>query len=206
MTDLSIRPYQNHLMIDLETFSLAPNAAVWELGYAHNFNEPDKHIFCDAVFIQSELFNTKGFDVDPRTVAWVEDNCPSFKDYGRWVQDNAPADVQVRRDAMRYDLTLISDLIKNADHVWCKGADFDFPILKNLYYQAGVALPPMMYRKQRCFRTLWAMCNESTYKVDPVLAHGAASDALFQLKGTISVLEDFEETERAAMACREEHG
>lgn len=190
MTNLIIDPEQNHLMIDLETFSMAPNAAVWELGYAHNFEGDPQNLNSDAFFFQSELFNAEGFDVNPTTVDWVTANCPSFNHYDRWLHDIAAAGAGERCDAMRFDLSLVADLMEEADHVWCKGADFDFPIIKNLYYQAGIRLPRMLYRKQRCFRTLWALCNEGTYKVDPTLAHGAENDAFFQLQGTLSVLRD----------------
>jgi hypothetical protein len=158
------------MMIDIETCALSTSAAVWEVGWVTwdevHFPGSGGQFFLD---IANHAQSRRRIDDD--TVRFLEKDAPSWAAY------------QDFRDFRDEDnLKTLAAAIDEADHVWCKGASFDFAILKDLFEDYGIATPPRAYRKERCMRVLQAMYPRVRLELDPESVHGALYDAQEQMK------------------------
>lgn len=132
-----------HIMIDFETLSTNPNAAVLSLG-AVAFTKDgltDQEFY---VNIDSANCINLGLHVSQATVDW-------------WAKQSQEA-----KDALEEDkkdlltaLTLFSTWVREVSgtHLWGNGADFDNPILKSCY-EAVNANTPFKPFNGRCYRTI----------------------------------------------------
>ena len=132
-----------HIMIDFETLSTNPNAAVLSLGAVaftkDGLTDQEFYVNIDSV----NCINL-GLHVSQATVDW-------------WAKQSQEA-----KDALEEDkkdlltaLTLFSAWVRHVSgsHLWGNGADFDNPILKSCYEAVNVNTPFEPFNG-RCYRTI----------------------------------------------------
>lgn len=181
------------LMIDIETLSTLPTAKIVEIGVCEVPENPEATIeFMNGLVKNNTPIAPSGYDSwtekslfheDPATVRWWQSYATRFK-HLCWLDENGiflpPA------------LSHLTAFIHNfkPDEVWCKGASFDFAILRYAYATLGQPLP-WSYRQERCMRVLSGQLTEqelaikdeyraSVIKALSIQAHCALDDAILQ--------------------------
>ncbi|EES1597470.1 3'-5' exoribonuclease [Escherichia coli] len=176
----------NHLMIDTETLGSGPDAVIFAIGAV--FFEP----FTGKLGKQFEQFidpvdsERNGGTVNAATTVW-------------WAGQSVEARACLR-NAKGTELAAVTEFLAfisrnmhdespgNSLTIWCKGASFDFPILKSAITRtAGEKSIPWCYWNERCMRPLIAMAESTGWKMPgrsgkEAIAHTALSDAIYQAK------------------------
>ena len=167
------------VMIDIETLSTDPNAAVIQIG-AVAFNlqtgEIGKRPFKIHVFPSPE--STVSYD----TVCW-------------WMQQSDEARKSVFETsacAVEYEAVFQLETWLQLEvgdtketNFWAMPPTFDLTILENMMARAGCA-PLWKYNRTRCLRTLAEVAGaKKEDRVVPTIAHDAAADALAQAQSAI---------------------
>lgn len=155
-----------HCMVDLETLSTRPDAAILSIG-ACTF---DGTRILDTYYENIELESCirAGLHIDANTVYW-------------WLQQSEAA-----RKALFEHRKGLSDVLSNfscfyrkaSETLWSHGASFDLPILQTAYAKCSIQTP-WGYRHARDTRTLYEAKGYVTKLVNDN-AHNALSDAIFQ--------------------------
>lgn len=164
-----------HVMIDLETMSTAPNAAIMQIGACvFEFSSPIKsEIIKIDVALQSSLL--AGGHVDPDTVKWWNSQRHELKrDFG-W------ATVHIHDALTQFSEWFDQEQKRSPiEGVWSHGASFDIPVLESAYRSVGLPVP-WDYRLVRDTRTVhWLAQNLGWEKPKREVAHTAVEDALAQ--------------------------
>jgi len=177
----------NHLMLDLETLSTEPDAAIVSIG-AVVFT-PKRVLFENAVFDwKCDVIESANHGhVDMSTICW-------------WMRQSDEA----RRSAFfpRPDGTLADGLkffsvfVQKFDvgYVWGNGAAFDNVVLRNAYKKLGLKAP-WSFRADMCYRTVKNLYPETEFERIGVY-HNAVDDAhsqaahLLKLHDIAGVLDD----------------
>lgn len=161
---------QPHVMLDLETMSTAPNAAIVQIGAAQ-FHLDGDGIFVSferTVALQSSLL--AGGSIDPKTVNW-------------WREPGRP------RHAIEHNAVSLGDALAHFIDwlpvdaiIWSHGAAFDVPVLESAYRSMGQT-PPWSHRNVRDTRTLFALATSLAgwHKPEAHVAHIAVADAMQQV-------------------------
>jgi len=174
-----------NLMIDLETLSLQPDAAIIAIG-ATTFASFD---IVPINFMQSCGYSSTetypAFHYDAATIAWWE---------------KQPAEARKQLDytgtmhGLVYDfhkfLTLLSITCNYELVVWSNGANFDIPILEHAFRVFNIPIP-WSYRNVRCYRTLAALFPEVPAPERIGTAHRAIDDAINQAVHAEKILSSF---------------
>jgi hypothetical protein len=183
----------NHIMLDLETMSTAPDAAIVQVGAVRfdletgivcspathaKFTPPEQsptpalgHWFERTVALQSSLL--AGGRIDPDTVAW-------------WRKGHAEAKISIESNAERLGVVLsaFSTWYPPGAILWSHGAAFDVPVLDCAYLSLGNLFPitaPWSYRDVRDTRTLFWLAELAGWqKPKRETAHTALADAVAQ--------------------------
>ncbi|HEC0400359.1 TPA: 3'-5' exoribonuclease [Klebsiella aerogenes] len=176
----------NHLMIDIETLSTKPNAAICAIGAV--FFEPSIGKVGPSFYrtINPRTSQERGAHISADTVLW-------------WLkQDKEPISELI--DAQTDESDAIADLnhfisfsfpetTSRNLKVWCKGGSFDFPILKSAYERSfdrslfvGASMLPWNFWNECCFRSLLTVAGVIGYVPHPrrSVAHNALTDAIYQ--------------------------
>lgn len=194
-----------HLMLDVETFSLKPNAFVWEIGLLpFTMNSTDDmnlevgktdHIIVDP-------FRHTTADVNIDTVKWTQTqraNDPvalaicdymlskkSLEDSGRLqsVLERSSHYVLDVLGTRRTFEAIIDKAVPAADRentfIWAKNAAFDFPIMASLF---GERFVPWHRRQQCCLYTARNLALSMGWRPTPreENTHAAVDDCLNQV-------------------------
>jgi len=167
-------------MIDLETVSTLPTAAIIEIG-AHAFRLSVAGVGSTAFLAQISQKHYKKdvtdnpFDIDPETVAW-------------WLADPKRAlhyrECMLSRISLRTALQDFSAWYGKCGFtsIWCRGASFDLAILRHAYAAFDLKLP-WAFRTERCSRTMlahWDPSNE--LRPENNNWHSALSDAYAEIE------------------------
>lgn len=161
-----------HVMLDIETLSLADNCVLLSIGGV-KFDQStivDKfHVGIDPV--SAESF---GLKVDAAT-AWNYWCNPKRDEARRRLWDLPKVDLVAALDGFSMWCLLTPEDERGS--VWGKGAIFDIPRVKNAFAAIGEAnLYPFTYRQEECYRTLANRCPEIKYEQIGV-AHDALDDS-----------------------------
>lgn len=171
-------PSTRHLMIDLETLSAEPTAAVIAIGA--------------VTFTEDEIISQFEAQIDPvwtpghrsvSTMDWWNKQEAGVR--ARMFSGRMPPDVICRR---------FSDYLgaSQPSFVWANAPTFDLVIIRHFYKQAGLEFP-LSHRIERCYRTLLAVAQDRGY-VKPESSegrHDALADALYQARVTRDILRGF---------------
>lgn len=169
-----------HIMVDLETLSTAPNAAIISIG-ACKFNFKTGRIgptFYGVIEINSTL--NYGMHIDSDTVQW-------------WARQSEEARkiFETRGETVYGVLKDFKRFVGNANvaNIWGNGAAFDNVILTQAYKAVGIERP-WKYWGDRCYRTIKAMYPQ--IKPERIgVAHNALDDARTQAKHLIEIYKKF---------------
>lgn len=165
-----------HLMIDLETLSTRPNAAILEVGYAifETAAETIQQSGSWKLDLQDQLWPEQApRHVEGSTLAW-------------WSEQSDDVRANVFRGMPRVP---VPDFLRqfrewidwhNIQGVWSHGLGFDVPIMEDLHKQWN-RVTPWYYRTPRDTRTLfWLAGMSSADMVPATLKHSAEADAIAQ--------------------------
>lgn len=177
---------KHHFMIDLETMSTKPNAAIVSVGivqFDRAANVLDK--FYTPVSLQSCVDH--GLHVEPSTVAWWAGQPAAIK--AHWDVVSPPT----LAEAMKATQDWLFSRAGSRKNVcpWGNGADFDMPILRN-GFNALEAEEPWMFYNVHCYRTvknLFPLSDE--FKPTRTGAHKADDDAEFQVAGLKAIMTQY---------------
>jgi len=164
-----------HVMLDLETLSTRPNAAIVSIG-AVVMDEDGS--LGPEFYMRVDLENSAKFGhVDMKTLKW-------------WLsQDDEARNELVEAGCdLDYSLKSFSSWMEDVDgtYVWGNGANFDNPILANAYDELQIS-KPWGFWNDRCFRTLKTMYPEVAPPARPTVAHNALDDAKSQALHLIEI-------------------
>lgn len=166
-----------HIMVDLETMSTAPNAAIVSIG-ATTIDRNGTRFFYRVVDLQSCI--DVGLDISGDTVMW-------------WLQQSQKA----RNDITRVDASLRQVLLDFSGYVrscrddvclWGNGSDFDNAILANAYRACGIS-QPWKFFNNRCFRTLRKLHPDILPPNRLGTYHNALDDAIYQAEHALRIAE-----------------
>jgi hypothetical protein len=164
-----------HLMLDMETLAVSPNAVVLSLGAVH-FN-PYGNGYSDKIYFRISIDDQDalGREVDPDTLDW----------WGRQaadIQDEAfsPDDRISLVDAM----DRFHKFAWGCDAFWSHGATFDLVIIENIYRQLGKPLP-WNFWQLRDTRTLFDLGYDPDMPKNS--KHDALQDAIRQSVGVQNI-------------------
>lgn len=166
-----------HVMIDIETMSTSPRAAVLAIG-AVRF-DPNNSGDLGASFYAKINWDDafKLGEITPGTVKW-------------WMgQGDGPRQELISEEGDYYSATAAAVLFKTflsqhpVDGVWGNGAMFDLSCLEYFFERLGINVP-WSYKAQRCFRTMRALAPDIAYEkfLKKGEAHKALSGAIAQAK------------------------
>jgi len=173
-----------HVMIDLETLSTRPTAAILSIG-AVQF-DPYSGKFGEKFYttILTESCKTAGLSINQDTVNW-------------WCGQGESAQ-KVLHDCMDFQTSptlseSLSDLSKfvkdnHLKYPWSCGAGFDIPILSNAYAVTKQQIP-WDFWNARCYRTMKALFRVDEDKFEGT-AHNALDDAIHQAKHLCKIMGD----------------
>ena len=171
----------NHLMIDLETMGHVSTSAIVSIG-AVPFSIETGEIgdtYYSTVDLQSCL--DLGLTVTAPTIYW-------------WLKQSDAARQELLKESDDLDMVLI-ELAHNfiPSHltgdftIWCKGASFDFPILKNAYDVCKYKTP-WDFRGERDVRTLLRWYPNVAKEIPfEGVAHNPVDDCKHQIKQCVAV-------------------
>lgn len=156
------------VMIDLETMSTRPDAAIVAIG-AVFFDTATGQLGAEHYcVIDLDSAVAHGGHLDPNTVLW-------------WLRQDAPARSAITcatGTPIRHALTDLTAWLAvhsgDLDQLrpWGNGAGFDLPILRSAYVRAGLPLP-WNHWNERCYRTV-----KSQHPHVPLLRRGTHHQAL----------------------------
>lgn len=193
------------LIIDIETLSCKSNAIITEAAFVMVGLDDQKLHFCIDAHFNIEQQIQAGFDYDEGTANWVKDNLPNQEYEKRMAQCAAVEDnVEALSELLsRIEFALKKDKLTRFN-VYCKGANFDFPIFQNFFNhfkEEGKKLP-WDFRQELCIRIFESMLfNKDSLEQfhekqadgiaeflgRPLVKHNAVDDALLESAFLIEV-------------------
>ena len=167
------------VMVDLETASTQPDAAILAIG-ATRF---DVDYDCDFyVNVSVESCTELGLHVCPNTMEWWEKQ-----------SDAAKESLKHNKQPITDALKMFRKWVVEQEHrpskvsVWGNGAAFDNVILRSAFRAAGVDCP-WPYYNDMCFRTISTLSIPRNQRTKPEIPHHALYDAKAQAKDLSRVL------------------
>jgi hypothetical protein len=167
---------KHHFMVDLETMSTKPNAAIVSIGIVQ-FDRAAEIV--DKFYTPVSLASCRDFRLhtEASTVRWWDQQDATVK--AHWNVESPP-DLP---DAMKATQDWLFSRAGSRKNVcpWGNGADFDMPILRSGFDAVG-ADEPWMFYNVHCFRTV-----KNLYPLDiantpaRVGHHRADADAEYQV-------------------------
>lgn len=167
-------PYPD-LMVDIETLSTRPNAAILSIA-AVPFN-PQSGKYSSEHFYQEideSCYGTE-FHIDPKTVAWWEGRA-AYRPHG-----TTPPNIVL--EAFSDYLTQL-----RPTYIWANSPSFDLIILKEAFRFYNIVWPHDFWN-ERDARTIRALGNAPKFKP----THNAIQDCLLQIHAVCSTLKQFKQ-------------
>lgn len=174
-----------HIVLDLETLSTAPNAAVISIGAV----ALDGYGTCVSEFhVAIDGHGQPGRDIDTKTLAWWANQSPEAQAASLHATDYVSA-----THAMgQFSGWVYTHADPNTVKVWGNGSSFDCTILASLYAQCHELghPPPWRYWNDRDMRTILDDFPEAKQVGDFVgIKHHALHDARHEAKQLAKALE-----------------
>lgn len=180
-----------HVMIDLETMSQQPDAAICAIG-AVLFDPaaPGDGLRAEPFYRSGLLADAvrQGGHMQVDTVLW-------------WMQQDDAARAEICAETGSL-LVALSDLgywmcTRGVTDVWGNGADFDLTILAGTYRRASIKLP-WTHKQQRCLRERRHGHRELKVPGDDRPQHHALHDAIWGARMAVAILREEARRDRAA--------
>ena len=165
---------QQHVMLDLETMSVKPNAAIVAIG-ACKFSLPYVIDVYPAFYQQVSLESSMaaGLAVDADTILWWLQQSDAARKTTFEGDDVVPVDVALKRFV--HWLGLTDEIL-----MWGNGANFDNVIIRSAFNAVSVVVP-WHYRNDRCYRTACKLLPKLKFGGSGI-KHNALDDALAQAR------------------------
>lgn len=167
---------KNHIMLDLETLSTEPNAAIISIG-AVMFT---KDGVSDYRFYQTIDIESNGFcgrHMSYSTVSW-------------WMKQDLGARKEFQKPAEKLPIVLSNFrdwfTVYDIDGVWGNGSDFDNLILTSAFASVPSLTIPWKYYQNRCYRTLKNLVNIPLERSGT--HHNALDDAVTQAEHAVKIM------------------
>lgn len=188
-----------HVMLDLETMGLRPNAAIVSIGAVHFEGVTDQSLSHGTVLGNNDLrvvdsmhvaVSLKscldaGLTTDQSTVDWWSKQSAEAR--SSWQQEGAPT----LEDALTSLSAFVRRMGSEKDVCpWGNGADFDLVLLKSAYGALG-ADPPWRYWNHRCYRTV-----KGLFPVAEIPRQGTHHNALDDAVHQVATLRQIVRTHR----------
>lgn len=176
--DQQQQPY-NAVMVDLETMSTEPDAAIISIGAVKFWMNVEQDEFTlDQLFhVKVDLVSCQhaGLRIDAGTVKW-------------WLSQDKEAQVALLDAAAPLGTALLefSRFVPQGALIFGNGATFDNVILRNAYKASSMTYP-VSYRQDVCYRTLSRMSDVILPKFEGT-KHNALDDAKMQTKHLMAIL------------------
>lgn len=167
-----------HLMIDIETLSSEPTAAVIAIGA--------------VTFTEDEIVSQFEAQIDP---VWTPGH-RSVSTMEWWNKQDAGIRARMFSGKMLPEelCRRFSNYVEvnQPRQIWANAPTFDITIMRHFYERAGLKFP-MHHKIERCYRTIKAIALDNGYKLPPFHtdAHDALADALYQAKVAQELLKFF---------------
>lgn len=162
---------KTHIMLDLETLSSQPDAAIVAIG-AVNFCGMRRSEFYRTIDPKSA--QECGGRIDADTVKWWMKQSALARET-TFLDKNAIETYGALRD---FELWVKQFAFSSTVHVWGNGADFDCVVLRRTYERMHIQAP-WKFQHSRCFRTLKSMAPDVVPAINDI-PHNALSDAIAQ--------------------------
>ena len=172
-----------NIMVDLETMSTAPNAAITSIGAVAFTEEGLGEEFYYTIDLKS--CTDLGLHLDPDTIIWwLNQSQEARQIYSEEYYSHA-ADLKTALRSFSYWL---SDNFKCQVSMWGNGASFDNVILSTAYKTIGIQQPWNVW-SDRCYRTFKNLHPD--IKMDRTgVYHNALDDAKSQAMHMIKIHND----------------
>lgn len=164
-----------HIVVDLETMSTAPDAAIVSIGAVHinlDAMKVDLPVWYGTVDLSSSM--AYGGRVDGSTIMWWLGQ----SEIARKTLSVTPVGLELALQSLRTWMLRWGS--EKELRMWGYGADFDCSILANAFRSVSMP-PPWEYRHARCLRTLKAVLRDKLANIQYIgVAHNALDDAMHQ--------------------------
>lgn len=175
-----------HIILDLETLGIKPNAVVLSIGAAaftfegpNNFNKLIREGFYAKLNVREQV-KEYGRKIEPDTAEWWRKRSSEAKEVLQatpldWRMADALADLNAWIKKTDYDY--------RKSYVWCRGNAFDFPKMESMYDQANIkcGYNGWMIRDVRTMIDVMAGVSNGKYEPKDFpsdwIAHNALHDA-----------------------------
>lgn len=179
-----------HMMIDAETLDTEPSAVILELSTVLFDAESTYQPITAATYIFDRNHQVSvGRTVSQDTLDWWDEKLsdksykPQDKIYLEQLLDNKSVNINPK-DAH----TVLTESLKQVTgYIWCKGASFDFPIIKSFFKSFNLSDPfsdNKNYRKQMDLRTYETIARDmgfTEYTTHTKRAHISFDDCIDQI-------------------------
>ena len=164
-----------HLMVDLETMAVSPNASVLTLGAVH-FN-PYGDGYSDKLYMRINIDDQDKLnrEVDPSTLDWWAKQSPAVMEEAFNPDDRVPLEEAIDR---------FHKFAWGCDAFWSHGSIFDIVIIENIYRQLN-RTPPWSFWQIRDTRTLFDLGWDPDMPKGGL--HNALEDAIRQATGVQNI-------------------
>ncbi len=166
------------VMIDIETASTSPNAAILTVGAVKFDRTKPLASPCESLYVRidyNDAILKYSLDVDEKTLDW-------WREQSKEVREEAFGDDgSIARVKLEEGLSALSDFVKDCKCVWANSPTFDCVILENAYKAANLAVP-WKFWQLRDTRTVYDIAGVFLKDFTGVTKHNALSDAVNQVK------------------------
>lgn len=185
------------LMIDIETTDTAVTAQMIQIGAAAE----DGDIFLANIKPDDAAITQQRFTESVATLEWWRADVRV-----QMFNEILAAGEEIEQVLNRFQQWVFS---KQPTEVWCKGASFDFAILRHAFAVCKINLP-WVYRQERCLRTYYALfdkefINQTNDKFPNPTLHNGMEDAKQQLQ-VLQYLERCPQMQLAVQNWMANHG
>lgn len=178
----------NDIMLDLETLSTEPNAAILSIG-ACEFNRKTAEIgrkFYRKISLEScfEL----GLEASASTICWwmTQDEAARKEAF------SGKLDIKTGLQALNFWLhgrKPWAKKVPSPHFIWANSPAFDLTIIRNAFRKADVESLLPIYRNERDMRTLRDLCPDYEMPEFEGIAHNALHDAIYQARVVSALLD-----------------
>lgn len=161
------------ISLDIETLGIQPGCVILSIGACEFNREQIGKLFHAHIDVEDSV--RRGATMDARTVLW-------------WLGQSKQAQEAILSTSTHMFEAALMDLEEafswENKRIWCKGASFDFPILRSAYKTVDM-VPPWPYYNEMDLRTVKRLLTKDDWnscKVAPDLPHDALEDALAQAR------------------------
>mgnify|MGYP003655046633 CR=1 FL=1 len=167
----------SNIMVDLETMSTQPNAAIVAIGAVKFGAKGRGEEFYKTIDLDSSV--KAGGHIDPKTIIW-------------WMGQSAEAHKAITGDNVSLFVALqeFSKFVgaKKEVKIWGNGAAFDNIVLGCAYDSVNLTRP-WNFWNDRCYRTIKNMFSNGIEFVEPEIKHHALDDAIAQADHLCKILD-----------------